>query len=192
MRESPNRPQSSYPVYGGAFFAHIVINELSMAAATQQKYPDPSLKDLYWGGYSGWALWPLALLCAVLAPVIFYLVPWLFERWGFNHANVAWICINVDIVLLSGCAALWLYRSIYYVYRLTPEYLFIDRGYFHRPVPKLPLKTISEICITSPRWYQIAGTGTIRITCTGGRIEYLTGVFNPHACVQRLNSLICN
>jgi len=149
---------------------------------------DPALIDRLWVGYHPLALLPWALLLAVLSLLVWTghwylddvtrLADALGDRLRFALAWAGWPVL----------AAVFLYRTVTFTYRLTDRCLLVDFGPLHRPVAPIPLRDVTTVVVGGgmSRWL---GVGWVEVR-TAGRVVRLTGVRRPGLFAMELRGAV--
>lgn len=152
--------------------------------------PDPSQPDLAWRSYSGWTMIPSFLLCIGLTVVL------LMSRWFFDEARS--LVEQFSLLGLFGVTwAIWLvqlfrwfYRGSTYVYRLTPQFIFIDRGFLYMPEPPIPLAEVTKVEWGTDLFGRYTGIGWVSVYISNREIETMTGILRPAAFAEEIEAII--
>ena len=152
--------------------------------------PDPSQPDLAWRGYSGWAMLPGFVICGVLTAFLLmssYIlddVRGIVQKIGylavFAVAGAIWI-----FQLFR-----WLYRGAAYVYRLTPKFLFVDRGFLYNPEPAVDLAKVVKVKWGADWLGRFFGVGWVAVGAEGRDELTLTGLRRPAAFAEEIEAAV--
>jgi uncharacterized membrane protein YdbT with pleckstrin-like domain len=149
---------------------------------------DPSQPDLAWRGYSGLAMLPSFVLCGVLSLFLLMSSWFLDEARGVVHQVGTPAVFGMTWAIWIAQLFRWLYRGSTYIYRLTPKYLYIDRGFLYdREAP------IDMASVTGVRWGadllgRYVGVGWVAVA-VGNRDEVtLAGVRRPAAFAEMIEA----
>jgi hypothetical protein len=147
---------------------------------------DPGQQDLAWKGFSSAALLPSFLACAALT-LLLLTGGWFFEEIRVIGEEVGWfLFFGLTIVIWAVQTLRVLYRGATYVYRLTPRYLFIDRGFLSRRAEPLDLASVIDV-VWGHGW--LGGpfdVGWVLVRGGDGREEWLTGIKHPGAFAAQI------
>lgn len=146
---------------------------------TNRRADDPAHADRAWYGYHPRAAIPAVAVAgaASLAVVV--------GRWALEDlSQLADRVGALAVFALAWCfwpafAAVYLYRTVTYSYRLTDRALLIDFGFRHRPVPPVPLSEVAEVRAGAGWLDRLLGVGWIEVRTTAGRRVRLVGVRRP-------------
>ena len=151
---------------------------------------DPSFRDLAWRGYSGWAMLPSFLFCGLLS-LLLLTGSWFFEEMrGFGREVGSLIFFMVTAAIWLGQMLRWLYRGATYVYRLTPKFLFLDRGFLYGPIVAVDLAKVTAIQWGSNALSRLFGVGWVVVTVEGREPERLTGILRPAAFAEEIDEAV--
>lgn len=159
----------------------VVLSPLSSMSAQI----DPSEKELRWSGYSSLAMLPSFLCCIVLS-VALLVIGWALRDRGIETGSVSFVPVVLFIWLIQLLR--WGYRSITYVYRLTPHFLFIDFGFRHWPQKPVSLKEVAQVD-TKKLFIKYLNVGQVRLHLLNGTMITLPGVFDPERFAREIESL---
>lgn len=102
-----------------------------------------------------------------------------------------------SLIFFQLTAAIWIvqilrlfYRGSMYVYRLTPRFLFVDRGFLHNPEPPVDLAKVTHVICGSNLLNRFSGVGWVEIVATGEEPVTLTGILHPAAFVKMIESVV--
>jgi membrane protein YdbS with pleckstrin-like domain len=139
---------------------------------------DPAQRDLVWTGYDPRALAPAIVLAGVTS-----LVVWT-GRWFFEDlSDLADRLGSLVIFALAwgvwpALTAVFLYRTVMFMYRLTDRALLVDFGLLSRPVPPIALSEVMAVVMGGGWVLRRFGVGWIEIR-TADRVIRLPGVRDP-------------
>jgi len=147
---------------------------------TTDRSIDPSQRDLAWVGYHARALVPVVAL-AVVASLVVWTGRWfqpdlseLADRVG------ALVVFALAWAVWPAIAAVFLYRTVTYTYRLTDRAVLADFGFLSRPVAPVSLADVTAVVIGGGWIARKLGVGWVEVR-TQDRIVRLPGVRNPAA-----------
>jgi len=151
---------------------------------------DPSLSDLGWRGYSGWAMLPSFAICTLLSFVLLT-GSWYFEemRWISQEVG-SLIFFLATVVIWFAQLFRWLYRGATHIYRLTPAFLFIDRGFLYNPEPAIDLAKVTRVRWGTSGVGRLLGTGWVEVSVAGRRPESLAGILRPAAFAEEIEKAV--
>jgi membrane protein YdbS with pleckstrin-like domain len=147
--------------------------------ASDPPIADPAQRDLAWNGYHPRALAPAIGLAGILS-VLLWTGRWYLEdlselsdRLGslvvFSLAWGVWLLL----------AAVFLYRTVTFTYRLTDRALLVDFGFIAPPVPPIPLADVTTVAVGGGWIFRCVGVGWIEVRTTDRAVR-LRGVRQPH------------
>ena len=151
---------------------------------------DPSEPDLAWRGYSGWTLLPSSVVCIALS-VLLLTGSWFFDdirRIGREFGSLIYFQLTVAIWIVQ--LSRLFYRGSMYVYRLTPRFLFIDRGFLYNPDPRVDLTKVAHVISGGNMLNRLVGVGWVEIVAMGGAAVKLTGITRPAEFVKEIESAV--
>jgi hypothetical protein len=139
---------------------------------------DPAQIDLRWFGYHPRAMLPVFVLAAAVS-----LVLWT-GRWFLD--DLSELADRVGTLALFAMAwgvwpvlaALFLYRTITYTYRLTDRTVLAEFGFLSRPVPPIALADATAVTTGGGWLARRLGVGWVEVN-TRDRVVRLSGVRNP-------------
>lgn len=154
--------------------------------ATHRPADDPAQADRLWFGYHPRAMAPTVAAVAVVSLVVWtgrwYLTDLSELAQRFGPLAVFALAWGVWPVL----AAVFLYRTVVFTYRLTDRALLIDFGFWYPPVPPLPLGEVVGVRAGAGPLGRVTGVGWVEVR-TASRAMRLPGVRRPHevaACIR--------
>ena len=151
---------------------------------------DPSLPDLAWRGYSGWAMLPSFAVCVLLS-LLLLTGSWYIEQMRVISQEVgSLIFFAATAAIWLGQLLRWLYRGATHVYRLTPALLFLDRGFLYDPEPAIDLTNVTGVRWGSSALGQFFGVGWVEVAATAMKPETLTGILRPAAFAEEIEAAI--
>ena len=141
--------------------------------------PTPAVEevDLWWGGYSGWALVPGIVLCLALTGLIGV------GTWAWMHRGwmqLAFLGLGSALWLVQGLR--WGHRYFSFSYRLTTRRLFYEAGFWAPERLQVDLAHIAGVAIKQNSLEKILHVGRI-VLCLEGHAPkplVLGGVRHPH------------
>jgi membrane protein YdbS with pleckstrin-like domain len=146
--------------------------------AQSQPSADPALRDLAWIGYHPRAMAP-AIGVAAAASLVVSTGRWYLEDLSDFAERAGTLAVFVTAWgLWPALAALFLYRTVTYTYRLTDRALLVEFGFLAPPVPPVPLEAVDAV-VTGQGWLgRRLGVGWVEVRA-GARVVRLRGVRNP-------------
>jgi membrane protein YdbS with pleckstrin-like domain len=109
--------------------------------------------DLWWGAYSGRAMAPHFVACALVTALLF----WLMRPLGW------WVPYFPAGVLWLGQLALWAFQTTGWSYRLTTRRLFFAAGFHRRALRSLSLDQVREVSVRHGPVDRLLGLGTVTV-----------------------------
>jgi membrane protein YdbS with pleckstrin-like domain len=146
--------------------------------SSEESIADPALRDLAWTGYHPRALLPAVALAAVVS-----LVVWTGRYYLEDLSDLADRVGSLALFALGwavwpALAAIFLYRTVTFTYRLTNRALLVDFGFLASPVPPIPLDQVTAVAIGGGWVLRRLGVGWIEVR-TAERSIRLRGLRNP-------------
>ena len=142
---------------------------------------DPGEPDLYWAGPSGWAFIPLALIGIPLTALLMLGEPIVAHRLGFGSHSVAAILVVVALVFWGMVGLVYAYRGACFVFRLTPNHLYIDYGMFFSSQPHVKLRSVKKVVTTSQGLDRLFDLGTVTVYLEEGEPLRFRHLLRPEA-----------
>ncbi len=146
---------------------------------TRTRVSDRAMTDRAWRGYAGRGLVPVAVGCTAATAAL------LAGRWYLDDLS-EFADRAGSLVLFAAAAAVWavlfgggLYRAITYTYRLTDRAVLVDRGFWFRPEPPVPLADLAAVSASVGPVGRLMNVGRVTLTTRGGRRLSLTGLHDP-------------
>jgi hypothetical protein len=156
---------------------------------TTSRAEDPAQADRAWAGYHPRAAAPAVALAAAASLVVwtgrYYLDPLsdLAARIGslavFGLAWGVWPAV----------AAVYLYRTVTYSYRLTDRALLIDFGFRRLPVPPVVLSEVTAVRAGGGWLARRLGVGWVEVTA-GPRAVRMVGVRDPGRFAEQIREVV--
>jgi membrane protein YdbS with pleckstrin-like domain len=151
---------------------------------------DPSQTDLAWRGYSGWAMLPGFVVCGVISALL------LTSTWFFDEARG--VVAQIGSLAVFGIVwAIWIfqifrwfYRGATYVYRLTPRFLFVERGFLYNPTPAIDLFRVGVVKWSAGWLGRFFGVGSVTLEGEGGAEFTMTGIRRPAAFAEEIEAAV--
>jgi uncharacterized membrane protein YdbT with pleckstrin-like domain len=151
---------------------------------------DPSQSDLAWRGYSGWAMLPSFMVCFLLS-VVLLTSGWFFDDIrGIGQEVGSWIFFQITGIIWIFQLVRWVYRGASYNYRLTPNFLYVDRGFLYNPVPAIPLCDVKSVTWTAGFVGRLLGVGSVIVEVQVRGPVTLTGVLRPAAFAEEIEAAV--
>jgi len=133
---------------------------------------------------------PSFIVCGAVSIVL------LTGRWFIAEADnlVERIGVLVLFGLIWGMWIIqslgWIYRGATYMYRLTPRWLFIDRGFLWKPEPAIELDKVSQVVSGGDRLGRWFGVGWVEIRAGNQEVRRLYGILKPEAFATKIRETI--
>jgi hypothetical protein len=128
------------------------------AAEAPAVLPPPDEVEVWWGGYSGWAMLPSFLVCVVLTG----LIGW--ATWGLVPRGTKPIAfLGASGVLWVGQLTRWGYRTAVFTYRMTTRSLFRDRGALYPAPERVFLADVTHVSVKLHGLDRFGGVGQVRV-----------------------------
>jgi hypothetical protein len=146
---------------------------------------DPAQQDLLWTGYHPRAALPAFATAAVLTAVVlsgrWYLVGLseLAERAG------AWAVFALAWAVWPALVIVFLYRTVFYSYRLTDRMLLADFGFLFYPVTPVPLTDVQTVTYGGAWPAKLLGVGWVEVGVGDAAIR-MKGVRDPKGFAQKI------
>lgn len=158
--------------------------------ASEKEVPDPSEPDLYWAGHSGFAMLPGVVVGTLASAVVMLGLP-PFGEW-INLPDDWTAFLRFWLVLLGWVAAglVWSYRGAAFVYRLTPSYLYTDFGILYRPVPPVPLATVTKVEGRGWALRRLFRVGSVTVHGEGREPLTMSGIFRPDLFADAIRAAV--
>lgn len=135
--------------------------------------------ELWWGGYSGWAMLPLFFVCACVTAAMIGSAWYLYSEENVPGDRARYAVYLLALALWSMVIAVGLYRMVSWNYRLTTRRLFLIRGINPRTAAVTPLGDIQCILVSQTPVERRLNIGSVRVQAS--RLEMdLPGVRDPH------------
>lgn len=155
---------------------------------TDSRSDDPALKDVAWLGYDPRAMAPVV----VAAAVVTVLIHW--ARWALEDASVliervgGLAVFALNWVIWLSVAAVFLYRTVTYTYRLTDRALLVDFGFVFPPVAPVVLAEVVSVASGSNRLRRWLGVGWVEVR-TADRAVRMIGIRKPLLFAEKIRSV---
>jgi hypothetical protein len=151
---------------------------------------DPAMTDRRWAGYHPRDMAPAVALVAAAS-----LVVWT-GRWYLDDISVladrlgAWAMFALAWAVWPAIAAVFLYRTVTFTYRLTDRAVLVDFGPLSRPVAPVWLKDVTAV-VTGGGWLgRRWGVGWVEVRDAAGRAVRLKGVRKPLLFAEKLREAV--
>jgi hypothetical protein len=151
---------------------------------------DPSQPDLSWRGFSGWAMLPSFALCIVLSAVLLTGGWYIDEMRGLGERFGWWVFFQITVAIWIVQLLRWLYRGASYVYRLTPKFLYVDRGFLYSPIPAIDLAKVMKVSWGSGFFGRVLGVGWVVVEAAEREPIALTGLLRPAAFAEEIEAVV--
>jgi membrane protein YdbS with pleckstrin-like domain len=154
---------------------------------TPRQANDPAQEDRAWFGYHPRALAPTVAAVAV-ASVVAWTGRWYLEGLSALAARLG--ALAVFAAAWGGwvpLAAVFVYRTTTYTYRLTDRALVLDYGFWFRPVPPVALADVTDVTPRAGPLGRLLGVGSVEVR-TAQRLARLTGVRCPAAVAEQIRA----
>lgn len=139
---------------------------------------DPAQCDLAWVGYHPRALAPVVVL-TIAASLLVWTGRWFLDDLSELADRVGALAVfALAWGVWPAVAAVFLYRTVTYTYRLTDRSVLVDFGFLSRPVAAVPLAEVTAVVIGGGWLARKLGVGWVEVR-TAARAVRMTGVRNP-------------
>ena len=155
-----------------------------MARPTERD--DPAEPDLYWAGHSGWAMLPGLVVGVAASAAVMLAAPPVGDLVDLAPDTTAFIRFWLVLIGWAAAGLVWAYRGASYVYRLTPRHLFVEFGMLRRPVPPIPLTSVTGVECRAWTLRRLFGVGAVVVRAEGRPPVRLSGVFRPDRFAQAI------
>src|SRR5262245_52771644 len=154
------------------------MNDPRAIMTTGAKAVDPSQSDLSWLGYHPRAMTPVVVL-TVVASLVVWTGRWYQDDLSELADRVGALAVfALAWAVWPAVAAVFLYRTVTYTYRLTDRSVLVDFGFLSRPVPPVPLTEVTAVVIGGGWLARKLGVGWVEVR-TADRAVRMPGVRNP-------------
>lgn len=156
---------------------------------TPRRASDPAQADRAWFGYH-----PRALAPTVAAVAAVSLLVWT-GRWYVDGLTALVARVGALAVFAAAwgawlpLGAVFVYRTVTYVYRLTDRALVVDYGFWFRPVPPVALNDVVGVSAGAGLLGRALGVGWVEVR-TANRLVRLTGVRRPAAVADQIRAAV--
>src|SRR5262245_27345266 len=146
--------------------------------ATVERPADPAQRDLAWVGYHPRAMAPAVAVAAVLSLIV-WTGRWYLDDLSELADRVGALAIfALAWAVWPALAAVLLYRTVTYTYRLTDRAVLIDFGFLSRPFRPVPLAEVTTVVVGRGWVGRRLGIGWVEVR-TADRAVRLPGVRHP-------------
>lgn len=156
---------------------------MSSAADQPRVRPGPAEPEaeveLWWGGYSGWAMVPDFAVCAFLTAAMISVAWYLYSEEGVPGDRARYIVYGLAAAIWFMQLYRWVRRLATLNYRLTTRRLFHCRGLGVDRVAALALADVVRVKVAQTHLQRHLGVGQVRVETACEAIE-LTGVRESH------------
>jgi membrane protein YdbS with pleckstrin-like domain len=129
-----------------------------------------------------------AMALAAVASLLVWTGRWYLEDLSaFADAVGDWAIFALAWAVWPALAIAFLSKTVMHTYRLTSRAVLVDYGRFSRPVPPIPLESITAVDVRGGWVLRQLGIGRIELR-TGDREVILTGVRNPEEFAERIRT----
>jgi uncharacterized membrane protein YdbT with pleckstrin-like domain len=150
---------------------------------------DPSQRDLAWVGYHPRATAP-AIALAAIANVLVLSGRWYLDGLSELADRVGALAVfALAWAVWPGLAAVFLYRTVTYTYRLTNREVLVDFGLFSRPIQPVVLVDASAVVVGGNWISRWLGVGWVEVRARGRSIR-MTGVRQPNSFAAKIRVAI--
>lgn len=152
-------------------------------------YPtgDPAQTDLTWSGYHPRAAIPALVVAGILSFLLWTGRWYLDDLSELTDRLGALAVFALAWCVWPGIAAVYVYRTVTYTYRVTNRAVLIDFGFWHKPVPPLWLNQIVEVRAGAGWVSRLFGVGWVEVR-TSNDVVCLVGVRNPSDFAKQIHS----
>ncbi|MBY0524904.1 MAG: PH domain-containing protein [Gemmataceae bacterium] len=144
--------------------------------------------DVWWGGYSPWAMLPNFVVCGVLTIAACLGVYAWADDWGLSDDMARYLLYAVASLLVGSQVLHCGYRTTVLTYRLTTHRLFCGLGLLRAAAPPIAVADIRSVRVQQTALERRLGVGRLRIH-TGKKDMVLFGVWDTEriaALIERL------
>ncbi len=150
---------------------------------SHRRADDPAQADRAWVGYHPRAATP-AIVAAAAASLVVWTGRWYLEDLSALADRVGALAVfALAWCVWPGLAAVYLYRAATYTYRLTDRAVLVDFGFWHRPVPPVWLRDVTQVRTGGGWMHRQLGVGWVEVR-TPDRTVRLPGVRYPEAFAE--------
>jgi membrane protein YdbS with pleckstrin-like domain len=151
---------------------------------------DPAQTDLSWRGYSGWAMLPSIIVCGAMS-ITLLTGSWFSDEMRlFGQEAGRFIFFAITFAIWAGLLLPWFYRGATYIYRLTPQYLFLDRGFLYGPQPPIELAKVARVDWGSNALCRFFGVGRVVVGIDDAVPITLPGIWRPAAFAEEIEAAV--
>lgn len=147
---------------------------------SHRRTDDPAQVERAWAGYHPRAAMPAVAVASTVSFVV-WTGRWYLDPLSALAERVGALAIFAPVwCLWLVLAAVYLYRSATYTYRLTDRAVLIDFGFRHHPVPPVWLRDVTQVRTGGDWLHRLLGVGWVEVQ-TADRLVRLPGVREPEA-----------
>jgi hypothetical protein len=148
---------------------------------------DPAQTDRAWAGYHPRAAAP-AVATAALASLVVWTGRGYFDPLSELTARAGALAVfALAWGVWPALAAVYLYRTVTYSYRLTDRALWTDYGFWWLPVPPLWLAEVTAVRAGAGWLGRRLGVGWVEVVA-GARAVRLVGVRDPQVFAEQVRA----
>jgi hypothetical protein len=134
--------------------------------------------DVWWGGYSSWAMLPSFAACVLfsIATIVTAILVCSVYHIPGDEGRYAVYGVVGGLWLFQGVR--WGYRVGVFAYRLTNRRLFCWNGSLYPPIAPVALAEVRQVLVFQSAWQRRVKVGWITVA-TADRTVLLSGVRDP-------------
>jgi hypothetical protein len=129
------------------------------------RVPDEEV-DVWWGGYSGWAMLPSFLVCGLLTLAALSGAYLLWSDYGQHPAVVRFEFYVVAGLLWLVQLLRWAHPVVGLTYRLTTRRLFCGEGFLYPRLAPVELADIGAVLVEQTSVERWLGIGRVRVVAS--------------------------
>lgn len=141
--------------------------------------------ELWWGGYSPWAMLPSLLFCFLLTGLIVW--------WGWTYVERR----NVQLAILSLTGIVWITQTIRFAHRifgnnyhLTTRRVIHDWGINWKGIRIVPLSEVESITVERSSLEEFLGVGRVVLRVRNGPPMVWKGVRHSTDVAERVRAAL--
>jgi hypothetical protein len=143
-----------------------------------EQLADPAQRDLAWAGYDPRAMFPAIALSAIVS-LLLWTGRWYLDDFSVFADRVGSLAMfALAWGVWPALAAVFLYRTVTYTYRLTDRSLLVDFGFLSPPVAAVDLGSVTGVAVGGGWIGRHFGVGWVEVR-SGERSVRLRGVRQP-------------
>jgi len=151
---------------------------------------DPSQPDIAWRGYSGLAMLPSFVVCGIVSAFLLMSSWFIDEARGIVQHIGSLAVFGLTWAIWIAQLFRWFYRGSSYTYRLTPKYLFIDRGFLYDRELPIDLASVTGVKWGADLFGRFFGIGWVAVAVDNRDELTLPGVRRPAAFAEMIEASV--